>query len=497
MNRKHIVVFALLPLVAACSVAPKFEQPAVETPEDFKQAAEALPESERGQWKAGEPAEAQPRGEWWRAFRDPVLDELMTAALADSPTLQVAAARVDQSRAVLGITSADRMPTVTAGVGPFNTRPSPGSQGLPPGADTSATTLWRANAVASYELDLFGRVKNNVLAAKQDLEGAEATYRSVVLALQADVARTYFDLREADLDVQLLRDALQLRERNMQLVVARFENGATSELDVARARAEQSAVRADLEATRGRRVQLEAALAVLVGRAPASFALEAASDLPLPPTIPAGLPSTLLERRPDIVAAQRTLVASNARIGVAKSAFFPSVRLTGQGGFESEDIGDLFRWSSRTWFLGPFLGTLLSVPIIDGGRNKSELARTRAVYEQSVGEYRNRVLSAFGDVEGSLAGLRSLSAQAGAIDDALQASRRAQQIAQLRYEAGATGYLDVLDAQRTLVDVERNANRIRGAQVTGTVALIRALGGGWGDVPAVAGAPAAEMTAAK
>jgi multidrug efflux system outer membrane protein len=187
--------------------------------------------------------------------------------------------------------------------------------------------------------------------------------------------------------------------------------------------------------------------------------------------------------RSDVVAAQRALVSANARIGVAKAAFFPQLRLTGQAGFESDEMSDLFRWSSRTWFFGPFLGALISVPILDGGRNRNELARVKAVYEESVGNYRQKVLVAFGDVEDSLAGLRSLAGQSAANQDAVVAAKRAAQLAQIRYDVGATGYLEVIDAQRTALDVVRDENRIRGARATGTVALIRALGGGWGDLP--------------
>lgn len=486
--------FRYLPIVAAlalagCSLAPKFEQPKVETPNAFKAEAMALAEGERGSWKLAEPAEAQPRGEWWKSFGDPALDQLVAEAMAANPVLQTAAARVLQSRAVLGITEADRIPQVSVGVGPFNSRPSPASQGLPPGADVPSNTLYRANAVASYELDLFGRVKNNVSAAKTDLEGAEATFRSVTLALQADVARTYFDLRETDNDIALLKEGVRLREATLKLNEARYGAGDIGELDVARARTELAINRTELAAALGRRWRVENALAILLGKPPANFSLSADANAAKIPEIPAGLPSSLLERRPDVVAAQRALLSANARIGVAKAAFFPQIKLTGQAGFESDQAGDLFRWSSRTWFFGPFLGALVSVPILDGGRNRNELARVKAVYEESVGRYRESVLVAFGEVEDSLAGLRSLSSQAATAEEAVTAARRAARLAQIRYEAGATGYLEVIEAQRTALGVVREENRIRGARATGTVALIRNLGGGWGETAPAASAP--------
>lgn len=484
MADRRLTALAVALSLAGCSLAPKFEQPKVETPNAFKQEALALSASERGSWKVGEPAEAQPRGEWWKAFGDSTLDQLEAAAMAENPGLQAAAARVLQARAVLGITEADRIPQVSVGVGPFNTRPSPASQGLPADANTSSRTLWRANAVASYELDLFGRVKNSIGAAKKDLEGSEATFQSIILALQADVARTYFELREAEGDLDILRRGVSFREATLRLNQARYEAGAAGELDVARARSELAINRTELAAAEGRRARIENALAILLGKPPASFSLMTTAMQGEVPSIPAGLPSSLLERRPDVVAAQRALVSANARIGVAKAAFFPQIRLTGQAGFESDDMSDLFRWSSRTWFFGPFLGALISVPILDGGRNRNELARVKAVYEESVGNYRQKVLVAFGDVEDSLAGLRSLAGQAAANQDAVVAAKRAAQLAQIRYDVGATGYLEVIDAQRTALDVVRDENRIRGARATGTVALIRALGGGWGDLPA-------------
>ena len=436
----------------------------------------------------GPPSTMRPAGncEWWKAFRDPVLDRLVAAAVADSPSLQAAAARVRQSRALLGVTEADRGVSVTAGFGPFNTRPSPGSLGLPPGTDVASRTLWRAPLTASYELDLFGRVKDSVKAAKSDLRGAEATYRSVTLALQADVARTYFQLREIDADIAILAGTIKLREEAVRLLRSRFEAGAIGELDLARARTETASARTLLEAGKGRRAQLENALAVLVGKPPAAFGIDAGEPVRFAPGVPPGVPSALLERRPDIVKAQTALIAANARIGVAKAAFFPSIKLTGQGGFESDELGDLFRWSSRTWFLGPFLGGLVSLPILDGGRNKANLARSKADYEEAVGNYRQRVLEAFADVEDSLAGLRSLAGQEAANAEALGAVGRAAKLSRLRYDAGAVNFLDVIDAERSRLDIERDANRIVSARVQGTVALIRALGGGWGDAPAVA-----------
>jgi multidrug efflux system outer membrane protein len=476
---KRLISAFVFPLaLAGCSLAPTFEQPSLEIPARYKE----LPPDERGTWKTAQPAEAVPRGEWWKVFGDEVLNELEAEAGAANQNLKAAAARVAQARALVGVANAERVPRIDAGFGPTRSRPSSASQGLPQGADTPATTVWRGLLTASYEVDLFGRVSDSINAARGDLEASEATFHSVLLALQADVAQTYFALRAADEELQLLRDTVKLREESVRLLGRRFNLGDISELDLARARTELSVARSDVLALERSRAQLEHGLAVLLGKPAALFGLASAPLATAVPAIPAGLPSSLLERRPDIAAAQRTMAAANARIGVAKSAFFPVLRLTAQGGFESAELGDLFGWSSRTWVLGPLIGTVLSLPLIDGGRNQANLDRSYGVLEESVADYRQRVLVAFSEVEDNLVALRTLAGQTEATRDSVASATRAFKIADSRYKAGATGYLDVLDAQRSLLSVQRLDTQVRGARATSTVALIRALGGGW-DAP--------------
>ena len=451
--------------LAGCSLAPSLQQPAVETPSTFKQ----LTPEERGRWKTAQPAEAQPRGEWWRAFGDPQLHALEVEAAAANQDLKAAAARVAQARALVGVANAERSPRVDAGFGPSRIKPS----GEP------ATTVWRGLLTVSYEVDVFGRVADGVAAARSDFEALQAALRSVQLALQADVAQTYFAIRQADDELGLLRNTLGLREDSVRLLQRRFDLGEINELDLSRARTELATTRSDAIALERRRAQLEHALAVLLGKAPAAFGLDPAPLAGEMPAIPAGLPSSLLERRPDITAASRTMAAANARIGVAKAAFFPVLSLTAQGGYESGELSELFRWSSRTWALGPLFGTVLTVPIFDGGRNQANLERSYAVLEESVARYRQQVLVAFAEVEDSLVDVRTLDEQGQATREAVASASRALAIAQARYRAGATGYLDVIDAQRSLLLVQRLETQIRGARAASTVALIRALGGGW------------------
>jgi multidrug efflux system outer membrane protein len=471
------VTALLAALVLAGCAAPELRDPQIDVPSAYKESTLAANSTEAARWKPAQPAEAQPRGEWWKAFNDAALNRLIDEATAANANLAAAAARVKQARALAGIAQADRIPQVGAQFGPQRFRSSAISLGLPAGTAVAPATVWQGQLSASYEVDLFGRVAGNVSAARADAATSEATYRSVLLALQADVAQIYFRLRAADAEQALLNETVRLREENFRINQRRFELGDLGELEPARARTELASTRADAIAVERQRAQLEHALAVLLGKPAASFS--AASD-PLAetsalPGIPAGLPSDLLERRPDIAAAQRAMMAANARIGVAKSAMFPALRITGAGGGESADLSDLFNWSSRTWIIG----ALLSMPIIDGGRNKANIARSEAALEESVAIYRHSVLTAFAEVEDNLAGLRTLAGQAQALDDAATSARRSAELATKQYQAGRTSFLDVIDAQRNLVAVERSAVQLRGTRATTTVALIRSLGGGW------------------
>ena len=482
--RASTMVLALM-VIAGCA-APDFHQPVVTTPTGFKEsvaassvivATDETDATGQGHWKRAQPAEASPRGAWWTAFGDPVLDGLEAEAIAANADLSAAAARVKQARALLRGAEADRYPQVDLGAQALRGRSADAALGLPQGTKVPTSNLFQAGLGASYEIDLFGRVANNVDAAKADAEATEATYRSVLLVLQADVAQTYYRVREADAEFALLQQTVRLREDNVKLAQSRFDAGDISEIDLTRARTERATAQSDAIGIERQRAVAEHALAVLLGRAPAGFAFGVNPLLNVSnmPVIPAGLPSSLLERRPDIAAAQQQMFAANARIGVAKSAIFPALSLTGQGGAESYQLSDLFRLSSTTWLIG----AVMSLPIVDGGRNKANIRRAEAGLEESVGVYRQRVLVAFAEVEDNLVGLRTLDGQARATDEAVASARRAAELAEKRYRAGQTGYLESIDAQRELLSVQRQAVQLRGSRATTTVALIRSLGGGW------------------
>jgi outer membrane protein, multidrug efflux system len=472
---RSLLLLGFAALLSACSLAPDFVVPEVETPPHFKEAAK-LPADERGAWKEANPAEHVARGEWWRVFADQQLDALEVEASAANAQLQAAAARLRQARELARFANAERWPQVDAGFGPTRQRNAATQPGMPDDVATDPYTVWNAGVQAAWEIDLFGRLGDRARAAESDAQSAEAIYQSLMLALQADVATLYFQLRGADAELALLRDTVGWREQNVDLTQKRFNAGVISELDLARAKTELATTRSEMHALERQRARLEHALAVLLGKAPASFDLPPAVAIGgALPQIPAGLPSTLLERRPDVSAAQYDLAAANARIGAARAAFFPVLNLTANGGFASNELSNLFSWSSRTWLLGP----LLSVPIFSAGRSSANLDRAWAVYDESVANYRDRVLNAFAEVEDGLSDLRTLTAQAGTNADALVSARRASSITDLRYRAGAVSYFEVIDAQRSQLVIERSNVQIEAAQRTATVALIRALGGGW------------------
>ena len=337
--------------------------------------------------------------------------------------------------------------------------------------------MYQVRLTASYEVDLFGRVGATVSAARNDAAASEATYKSVLLALQADVAQTYFRLRATDAELATLVRTVERRAQAVKVNQSRFVHGEIGEFDLVRAKTELAVAKAEAIGLQRQRVQNEHALAVLLGKTPAAFTADASplSESNFVPIIPSGLPSALLERRPDISAAQRAMMASNARIGAARLAMFPSLLLDGGLGTNVASASKLFKWSAQSWVLG----ALMSLPMIDGGRNRANIARTEAVLEESVATYRQSVLVAFAEVEDHLAGLRILGGQSGQFDAAVVSARRSADLAQKLYQNGRSSYLDLLDAQRNLVSAERSTVQLRGDRAVTTVALIRTLGGGW------------------
>jgi outer membrane protein, multidrug efflux system len=467
------LVAALLPLaLAGCSLAPRYERPAVPVP---------------ATWRAPEPAEARSVADlaWWELFQDETLQTLIGSALEANKDLQLAATRIARARAQLGVTRAARFPDAAADAGAARQRLSerahrPLPRGVPPTEDFFETGL-----DLTFELDFWGRVRSATEAARAELLATEEGQRTVTVTLIADVAQAYFELRELDLAREIARRTLASREDSLRMVMLRFEQGVATELDVRRAeeqRADTAATAADLV----RRVeQTENRLSVLIGRNPG--AIPRGWDLTaqlLPPAIPPGLPSALLERRPDLRRAEHELVAANARIGEARAAFFPQISLTGIFGVESAALSDLFTGPARFWRLGP----TMTIPIFTAGRNRARLAAAEARTEEAVTEYRRVVEQAFREVEDALVAHRQ-AAEVGREQEAQRtAAARALALAELQYLNGLATFLDVLDAQRQLFAVETALARTRREQLTAVVQLYKALGGGW-DEPGTTSAP--------
>jgi multidrug efflux system outer membrane protein len=435
---------------------------------------------EAGPWKQAAPADAIARANWWEIFQDPVLNRLEEDARGASPRLQAAAARVDQARAILGFAGASRMPTVELVPEAARYQVSGNRPDQPekvPGNHEYSTSRFRLPLYASYEIDMWGRLSRQIESADRRMEASIAAYHSVLLTLQADVAQVYFQLRAADEEVALLARSIELRERARDLVAARKRGGLASELDLAKVETEVAITEADARAAERRRNELQHALAVLVGTLPGRLNLEPAAAGVLPPAIPVGLPADLLERRPDVAQAERLLAARNAELGIAQAAWFPSIRLTAGLGFESAELSDLLDRDSRIWALG----ASLVQPIFDGGRIRANEDRARALYAESLADYRERLLVAFKEVETSLAALRILDRQHESQLRAVTSAERAEQLATSRYKTGLTNVLELVDAQRTRLQVERVRLQVRQQQMLASVTLIRALGGGWAE----------------
>jgi multidrug efflux system outer membrane protein len=456
-------------LFAGPAVGPDYKRPVTPTSPNFANA-------ELGTWKEAVPADAIARGNWWSIYNDPVLDGLELQAAGNNQDLKAAVARVTQARALARNARAEFFPSLT--LDPSAARGRTSGNTLNP-VPNQLGNDFRVPLDLTYELDLWGRVRRSFEGANADAQARLAAFENTLLVLKADVAQNYFALRTLDTERAILRNTLGLRRDALDLVNARFKGGAASELDVSRGETELNSTEAELLAVDRRRAEVEHALAVLVGKPAGEFTV---TELPLdantlPPVIPVGLPSDLLERRPDIAEAERLLAAANARIGVAKGAFFPVVRLTGAAGFESLDVDTLFNWESRVWSIGPSI----TLPLFQGGRNRANLKRSQAVFEENVANYRQRILAAFKEVQDALTGARLLSQQADAQERSRTSARKTADISSTRYRAGLVSYLEVVESERTALNAERESARLTGQRLVTSVQLIKALGGGWAD----------------
>jgi len=463
---------ALVPLVAAlvlagCASSSNF------APTVAPDAPAAFREDGGARFVDAAPAEAQPRGEWWRVFGDPVLDDLVARAAAGNTDLQAAAARVAEARALMREAQAGLFPQVGVAAGAQRATIGPGL-GAAPG---QAANLGTAGLSASWEPDLFGRVAKARDAASLDAQSRAALLQSTRLVVQSDVARAYFGLRALDAERALLRKTVEAHGDTLRLTERRYQAGDVGELDVARVRSEVASTASQALALDRQRALAEHALAVLLGELPSRFTLAEADWTGALPAVPAGVPSAVLTRRPDVASAQLAMQAAEARAGVARKAWFPDIALTASGGYASTDIGDLFKWSARAWGVG----ALLSLPLFDGGRREAGVQRGDAQWDEAAAAYRERVLVAFRDVEDQLASLRLLADQDRVQQQAVDAAARATVLSDTRYRNGLVSQLELLDARRSELADRRVAVQVRAARYEATIGLIRALGGAWGS----------------
>ncbi|HIE5094749.1 efflux transporter outer membrane subunit [Stenotrophomonas maltophilia] len=447
-------------LLGGCSLAPAYQAPSVAMPAayehvDAKPAAAPLP-----------PA-------WWRAFQDPLLDQLQQQLAHANPSLALAVAHYDAARAAAGEAASARMPQVGFSTGPVRQRQSDDK----PLRSATQPAIYDSNTATfslSFDLDLWGRLRNAAAAGKARADASADDLAAARLSLSQQLAGLYLQIRGAEAQQAILRDSIEDYRQALGLTEDRFGGGIASELDVSRARHQLASAQADLDALDARQALLRHAIAELVGMPASGFTLAAAA-LPALPPVPADLPSNLLQRRPDIAAAERRVFAANAGIGVARAAWFPQLSLSGLLGGQTSGGSALLDAGNRYWALGP----LAALPVFDGGRRRSAKAEAYAEFDAASAQYRATVLAAIRQVEDQLTLLHQLAAQQGHEQEAVQAAQRAEQIAHDRYAGGAVSYLDVVSAQTDARQAQLGLQDIRSRQLQASAALMAALGGGW------------------
>ena len=459
--RKIAFLFAFL---AGCAAGPDYVRPQIEAPAQFK---------EMQGWRQAEPRDALPRGSWWTMFGDRELDALMARVDLSNQTLRAAEARFRQSRALADQARAALFPALSANASATRSKsPSLSNQ---PSFALGAVNNYNVALNTSWELDVWGRVRSTVEAGEASWQASAADLEAARLSAYAALAQNYFALRVADATRQVLEDTVAAYERTLELTRNRYAAGVVASVDVVQAEVQWKSAQAQLVDVGVERAQLEHAIALLVGEAPAAFSIERAPFAAGMPTIPVGLPSELLERRPDIAAAERSAAAANARIGVAQAAFFPTVTLSGAAGSRSTSAADLLTTPSRFWSLGG----ALAQAVFDAGLREAQKDQAIAVYDEDAATYRQTVLTAFQEVEDNLAALRILEEESRLQDEVVQAARHALELTTNQYKAGIVSYLNVISAQTTLLSNERTAASLLGRRLTASVALVKASGGGW------------------
>lgn len=460
-----LLAVAIIMSLAGCAVGPKYKTPLVPTPPAYK---------EIGDWKTAQPNDQNLGGNWWEIFQDPQLNTLEQQVNVSNQNLKAAVAQYQQSRAAVRQARADYYPTVTAS--PSLGRQQYSSNQAPPTLNNGLTFNDFAIPInVSYELNAWGRVSKSVESYREQAQASAADLAVVNLSMHATLAVDYFAARTLDAEEKLLRDTVAQYEQAYQLNQDRYEGGLASEVDVEQARTILETTRAQMVDVGVARAQYEHAVAVLIGKPPANFTLPALPLTTPPPAIPVGIPSELLERRPDIAASERLVASANAQVGLAKTAYYPLVNLFGTGGFDSGSITTLLQGPSGFWAVG----ASAAVTLFDVGRRRALNDQAKAAYDASVASYRETVLTAFQQVEDNLAALRVLEHEAGVQATAVEAAQKSLDLSNTRYEGGVTNYLEVITAQNAALSDELTAVNILGRREASAVLLIEALGGGW------------------
>ena len=465
--RRAAALIALgLPL-GGCTVGPKYVRPSTEVPPAYKESASPG-------FAAAQPADALAKGKWWEIYKDPELDSLEDQVTAANQSLKAAQAQFAQARAAVTVARAAYYPTVSGSALGERQRVS-ANRPLFSSVSPSNYNDFQLPIDASWEPDVWGRVRRTVEAARSEAQASAADLAGVDLSLHAELALDYFELRGLDSQKQLLDSTVVSYEKALELTNSRYKGGIASAVDVAQAQTQLETTRAQDEDTDVQRTAFEHAIAVLIGKPPAEFSRMPTPLASPPPPVPASVPSELLERRPDIAAAERRVEEANANIGVARSAYYPQFLLSGDGGFESARLGTLLQGPAGFWALAGSAAEL----IFDGGERRGMTAEARAAYDESVDNYRQTTLSAFQDVEDNLAALRVLQGEAKTQDAAVAAAEHSLDLSISRYKGGVTSYLEVTTAQSAALSDEVTAVSILTRRMAASVLLVKALGGGW------------------
>jgi NodT family efflux transporter outer membrane factor (OMF) lipoprotein len=460
-----LVTLAAL-LLGGCMVGPTYTKPSVPMTPAYK---------ETDGWKVAQPDDALPRGQWWELFGDPDLHALEEQVVTANQNLKIAEARLREARAMVRFNRAALFPTISTSFGASSVRNSANQPFVSPSASTGSSGDLLFSLDMSYEIDLWGRVRRTVAAAKHEAQATAADLETARLSLQAELAMDYFELRAADAQKQLLDETVKAFEAALRLTTNRFQGGAAPKSDVAQAQTQLDTTRAQATDVTVQRAQLEHAIATLIGKPPAAFSLPPRPLDIRPPDIPVGLPSQLLERRPDIAAAERRVAEANEQIGIAKAAYYPTVMLNASVGFEGSSFGNVLNASSLLWAVG----ASITQTIFDGGRRRATSDAARAAYDATVAGYRQTTLTAFQQVEDNLAALRILEQEAQQQRRAVESAQQSLQLFTNRYRGGVDNYLQVITAQTATLSNQRTEIDILRRRVDASVLLVKALGGGW------------------